>query len=156
MAAKTNAFEIALLNHIFLNSDITLIGDAAGLQNSATEGSLYIALLTGDPGEAGDIINNEVDTGGGEYAQYTRIAVARNGTTGWETDGGNGLQNKSEIAFPEMTSGSNVTIQYVAICTGSTVQTDDALYYAAVDSNLLVSSGVTPTIAAGSLVITED
>lgn len=50
--SKSNTFENDLLQLIFNNVDIADIGDAGGLQNSATAGSLYIALHTGDPGEA--------------------------------------------------------------------------------------------------------
>ena len=49
----SNAAEQALLDLLFLNTDWANVGDAAGLQNSATAGSFYIALHTADPGEAG-------------------------------------------------------------------------------------------------------
>jgi hypothetical protein len=41
--SKSNTFENDLLQLIFNNVDIADIGDAGGLQNSATAGSLYIA-----------------------------------------------------------------------------------------------------------------
>ncbi|MTW08909.1 hypothetical protein GM524_13670, partial [Streptococcus pneumoniae] len=44
--SKTNTFENDLLLLVFNNTDITLIGDAAGLQNSAAAGSLYVSLHT--------------------------------------------------------------------------------------------------------------
>jgi archaellum component FlaG (FlaF/FlaG flagellin family) len=72
--SKSNTFETDLLGLIFNNTDITLIGDAAGLQNSATAGSLYVSLHTADPGEAGDQITNET-----AYTNYARVAVARTG-----------------------------------------------------------------------------
>ena len=75
--SKTNAFENSLLLLIFNNTDIALIGDAAGLQNSATAGSLYFSLHTADPGEAGDQTTNEI-----AYTSYARTAVARSGA-GW-------------------------------------------------------------------------
>ena len=70
--SKSNAFETSLLGLLFNNTDIANIGDAAGLQNSAAAGSLYLALHTADPGEAGDQTTNECT-----YGSYARVAVAR-------------------------------------------------------------------------------
>ena len=68
----TNTAEANLLNLIFLNLDWANIGDASGLQNSATAGSFYVSLHTSDPGEAGDQSTNEI-----AYTGYARVAVAR-------------------------------------------------------------------------------
>ena len=57
--SKSNTFENDLLLLVFNNTDITLIGDAAGLQNSAAAGSLYVSLHTSDPDEDGDQTTNE-------------------------------------------------------------------------------------------------
>lgn len=46
MGSKSNTFENLELLHVFQNADIANVGDAAGLQNAATEGSLYVALCT--------------------------------------------------------------------------------------------------------------
>ena len=150
-----NAAELEMLKHIFQNLDWANIGDAAGLQNSATAGSLYIALLTGDPGETGDIANNEVDVAGGEYAQYLRVAVTRDATE-WEDNGSNGLQNGNAITFAKMTSGSGVTVTHFAICKGSTMKTDDAIVTGALSASLAVSANITPEFAAGDLDVTAD
>ena len=56
--SKSNTFENDLLQLLFNNVDIADIGDAAGIQNSATAGSLYLALHTADPGEAGYILGH--------------------------------------------------------------------------------------------------
>jgi len=72
--SKSNAFEAAFLDLLFLNTDIANIGDAAGLQNSAAAGSLYLSLHTADPGEAGTQSTSEV-----AYTGYARVAVARSG-----------------------------------------------------------------------------
>lgn len=61
---------------MFNNTDFANIGDAGGLQNSATAGSLYISLHTSDPGEAGSQTTNEAN-----YTSYARVAVARSGKT---------------------------------------------------------------------------
>jgi hypothetical protein len=79
--SKGNTFENDLLLLIFNNTDIADIGDAGGLQNSATAGSLYIALHTADPGEAGNATTSE-----SAYGSYARQAVARSGA-GWTVSG---------------------------------------------------------------------
>ena len=55
-ASAANAFLLLLLN----NTDWANVGDAAGLQNSATAGSLYLSLHTADPTEAGNQSSNEI------------------------------------------------------------------------------------------------
>lgn len=54
--AAANAFLLLLLN----NTDWANIGDAGGLQNSASEGSLYLSLHTSSPGEGGSQSTNEI------------------------------------------------------------------------------------------------
>ena len=48
MGAKANTYKNDLIKLIFQNVAAGLIGDVAGLQPSATAGSLYIALHTSD------------------------------------------------------------------------------------------------------------
>jgi hypothetical protein len=72
-----NAALISLLELLFQNLDFAGIGDAGGLQNSASAGSLYVSLHTADPGVAGDQTTNEV-----AYTSYARVAVARS-EAGW-------------------------------------------------------------------------
>ncbi len=88
----TNAFETALLDLYFNNTDHANVGDAAGLQNSATAGSFYISLHTGDPGEAGSQTTSEAS-----YTGYARVAVAR--TSGGWTVSGNNASNTAIINF---------------------------------------------------------
>lgn len=73
----SDAWVLAQLNHYFLNSSITLVGDATGLPAAATVGSLYVSLHTADPGVGGDQSTNEAT-----YTSYARVAVART-TGGW-------------------------------------------------------------------------
>lgn len=90
--SKTNTFENELLLHIFQNADITLIGDAAGLQNSAAAGNLYVSLHTAEPGEAGDQTTSET-----AYTNYARVAVVRS-SAGW-TVSANQVSNTAAINF---------------------------------------------------------
>ena len=132
---------------IFNNTDIADIGDASGLQNSATAGSLYVALHTGDPGEGGNATTSEA-----AYGSYARQAVARSGA-GW-TVTGNSVSNTALVQFPECTSGSE-TISHVSITTASS-GTSKLLYKGALTASRSVSSGIQPQFAIGALSVTED
>jgi hypothetical protein len=145
--SKGNTFENDLLQLIFNNVDIADIGDASGLQNSATAGSLYIALHTADPGEAGTAATSEA-----AYGSYARQAVARSGA-GW-TVSGNQASNAALVQFPECTSGSE-TITHVSITTAVS-GTSKILYSGALSASRAVSSGIQPQFAIGALVVTED
>ena len=145
--SKSNAFENSLLQLLFNNVDIANIGDAAGLQNSATAGSFYLALHTADPGEAGDQTTNEC-----AYTSYARIAVARSGA-GW-TVAGNTVTNAALAQFPECTGGSE-TITHVSIGVAS-AGASVILYSGALTASRSVSSGIQPQFAATALTVTED
>lgn len=144
--SKSNAFETALLSHIFENADIALIGDAAGLQNSATAGSLYFSLHTADPTDAADQTTSEV-----AYTNYARVAVARS-AAGW-TVTGNAVAVDADVVFPAGTGGSGTATHWG-------LGTDAAgagllLYKGAISPSIVCGNGVTPRLTAGT-VVTED
>ena len=141
--SKTNTFETSILSLVFDNVDIANIGDAAGLQNSAADGSLYIALTTTTP----------TDSAAGTAATYTgyaREAVGR--TSGW-TVSGNNASNAAAVTFGECTAGSS-TVTHFEIYTAVTA--GDRLFWGALDSSLAISTGITPEFAIGALDINED
>jgi hypothetical protein len=145
--SKSNTFENDLLLLVFNNTDIALIGDAAGLQNSAAAGSLYVSLHTADPGEAGDQTTNET-----AYTNYARVAVARSGV-GW-TVTGNAVANAALVQFAQC-GVTGATLTHFAVGTDSS-GAGKLLYSGALTSSLAVSSGIQPQFAAGDLDITED
>lgn len=145
--SKSNAFETDLLALIFNNTDAALIGDATGLRGSSTAGSLYVALHTGDPGEAGTATTSEA-----AYTSYARVAVARSGA-GW-TVSGNAVSNAALVQFPQCTGGSE-TLTHFSVTTASSGGTK-LLYKGALSSSLAVSSGIQPQFAIGDLSIAED
>ena len=144
--SKSNAAETAFLTLVFNNTDWANIGDAGGLQNSAAAGSLYVALHTGDPGDAGNASTSEC-----AYGSYARQAVARSGA-GW-TVSGDTVSNAALIQFPQCSSGSE-TITYVSITTAVS-GTSDILWSGALSASLAVSSGIQPQFAIGALQVTE-
>jgi hypothetical protein len=144
--SKTNAFENSLLLLIFNNTDIANIGDAGGLQNSATAGSLYVSLHTSDPGEAGDQTTNEIT-----YTDYARVAVARSGA-GW-TVTGNSVSPDSTVSFP-IGSGGSGTATHLGVGTASS-GAGSWLYKGAISPTIVCGAGVTPQLTTAT-VITED
>lgn len=144
--SKTNACENSLLQLIFNNVDFALIGDAAGLQNSATAGSLYVSLHTADPGEAGDQSTSEI-----AYTSYARVAVARSGA-GW-TVTGNSVSPASTISFPAGTGGSG-TATHFGVGTSSS-GAGVLLYKGAISPTIVCGNGITPQLTTATA-ITED
>jgi len=145
--SATNAFETALLNLIILNIDAANVGDAAGLQNSAAAGVFWISLHTASPGETGSQTTNET-----AYTNYARQDEAR--TASQWTVTGNTADNDNAIGFP--TGGaSGATLTDFGL--GSdTSGTGNLFLFGALTASLAVSSGITPSFAAGALDITLD
>lgn len=147
---KSSTYANQLLRCIFLNEDITLIGDAAGIQNSATAGSLYIGLHTADPGAAGNQTTNEAT-----YTGYARKAVAR--TAGGWTVTGNLVQNAALITFDQCSAGSN-SITHWSIGTDSS-GAGKVLYYGAlgtvVQGPFTAAASDTITIPGHTLAVDE-
>jgi hypothetical protein len=145
--SATNAFETNLLNLYFTNTDHANVGDAAGLQNSASAGSFYISLHTADPTETGSQTSSEAT-----YTSYARVAVARSGA-GWTVSGAN-ASNAAAINFPACTGGTN-SITHFGI--GSDASGAGNLFFkGALGATLSVSSGITPSFAIGELDVNLD
>lgn len=145
--SMTNAAEAALLDLLFLNVDWANVGDAAGLQNSATAGSFHISLHSADPGEAGSQTTNEV-----AYTSYARVAVNR--TAGGWTRSVSTISNTALVQFPKATGGSE-TATHFGIGTDST-GAGNLLLKGALSSSLAISNGIQPQFAAGALTATVD
>jgi hypothetical protein len=145
--SMSNAAETAFLNLFFVNTDWANVGDAAGLQNSAAAGSLYISLHTADPGEAGSQTTSEAT-----YGAYARVAVARSGA-GWTVSGAN-ASNAAAVTFPAASSGSN-TITYFGIGSDSS-GAGNLFFSGALTASLAVSTGITPSFAIGELDVNVD
>ncbi len=145
--SATNSMETAILQLYFNNTDHANIGDAAGLQNSASAGSFYISLHTADPTETGSQTSSEAT-----YTSYARVAVARSGA-GWTVSGAN-ASNAAAINFPACTGGTN-SITHFGI--GSDASGAGNLFFkGALGATLSVSSGITPSFAIGELDVNLD
>lgn len=147
--SKSNAWETALLQLLFNNTNAANIGDATGLRGSSTAGSLYVSLHTADPGEAGDQTTNETS-----YTSYARVAVARSGS-GWTVSGTNPTQVSpaATVSFPACT-GLTATITHFGIGTAAS-GAGVLLYSGTVTPNISVSAGVTPQLTTASAITEE-
>jgi hypothetical protein len=145
--SKSNTFENDLLLLLFNNTNIANIGDATGVRGSTAAGSLYLALHTADPGEAGTATTSEI-----AYTGYARQAVARS-SAGFTVSGAS-VTLAANVDFPEMTGGAGGTVTYFSVVKevsgASTI-----LYSGAVSPNIAVASGVTPRLKSTTS-ITED
>lgn len=144
--SKGNTFENDLLLLLFNNTNIANLGDATGVRGSSTAGSLYMALHSSDPGEAGDQTTNEV-----AYTSYARVAIARSGSGFTVT--ANAVATAANTDFPACT-GSTATATHWSIGVASS-STGKILYKGPLSASISISSGVTPRVNAGTAV-TED
>lgn len=145
--SMSNASETNLLLLLFNNTDWANVGDAAGLQNSATAGSFYVALHSSDPGDAGSQTTNEIS-----YTGYARVAVARSGA-GFTVAGAN-VSNAATVQFGECTAGS-ATATHFSVGLAS-AGAGDILYSGSLSASRSISAGITPLFNAGALQGTVD
>lgn len=145
--SMSNGAEQALLDLIFLNTNWANIGDATGVRGSSAAGSLYLALHTADPGEAGDQTTTEAN-----YTGYARVAVARSGS-GFSRSGST-ISNVALVQFPLCTAGSS-TCTYFSIGVASS-GASQILLSGALNSSLAVSAGIQPQFAIGDMSASAD
>lgn len=148
--SASNAFENSLLLLLLNNTNIANLGDATGVRGATTAGSVFVALHTADPGEAGDQTTSEAT-----YTGYARVGVARS-SGGWTVSGTAPTQgaNAAAVTFGACTAGSN-TITHFSIgfaTSGASV----ILASGALTASLAVSAGITPSFAIGALTATLD
>jgi hypothetical protein len=139
--AVSNAWIDALLDLFFTNSAWANVGDASGLQGSATAGNFWIALHSSDPGVSGNQSTNEISYGG-----YARQAIARSGS-GW-TRTGQSVSPVATVAFPQATSGT-ATAAYASIGSDST-GTGHLWWSMPLTPNISIAAGVIPECTTAS------
>jgi hypothetical protein len=143
--SASDVFENGLLSLIFENSNYANVGDATGLRGSTTAGVFYVSLHTADPTETGSQTASE-----SAYTNYARQSVARS-TAGWSVAAGV-ADNDATITYPTCgVTGSTVTWCLI----GSDVSgAGNHFMNGALAASLAISSGITPSFAAGTLDIT--
>jgi hypothetical protein len=141
--SKSNAFENDILALLFNGTAIANVADNA---SSSPLTSLFIALHTADPGEAGTQNTSEI-----AYTSYARAAVAR--TTGAWTVSAGSVSPVANIDFPTATGGSATATHFSigALASGA----GKIFYRGPLTPNIAISAGVAPRITTAST-ITED
>lgn len=145
--SKSNTFENDLMLLIFNNTNIADIGDATGLRGSTTAGSLYWALHTADPGEAGTAVTSET-----AYTGYARVAAARSGSGFTVT--GNSVSPPANVDFGECSASPGGAITHFSIVNTAS-GAGKILYSGTMTPNITMAVGVIPRIKTTST-ITED
>ncbi|HYQ42765.1 MAG TPA: hypothetical protein VER11_12380 [Polyangiaceae bacterium] len=112
MSALTTPFVTNLLNNYFVNLGHANIGDAAGLRGSVAAGSLYYALHTADPGDAGNQGSSEV-----AYTGYARASAIRS-SAGFIVSGKN-VSPAVELSFGKRTDVGSATIYFWSLGTAA-------------------------------------
>ncbi len=135
MATRTDYFNQAVFDHIYLNADLPNIGDAAGLQNSVVAGNLYAALFVGA---------DECT-----YGNYARVAIPRSAAGFVRT--GNVGSNVSQINFPLSSSGVAFATKLAIY---DRISGGEQLHIETMANQMYTGTGHMPIIEAGSLTIT--
>jgi len=139
-----------LLSLVFLNANVSLIGDATGLRGSATAGNLFISLHTAEPGPGGNQSTNEV-----AYLGYERQPVVRG--VGFSVTG-NSVTNVNDIVFPLGTGGPEVNATHFVVGTDATGP-GKSVYSGEITSpagGLPTGNARQPVISAGGMSLTEE
>lgn len=133
MSEASNYLENKLLDHLF--------GKA-----TYSSPTTYLALCTSTPtdGDTGSTISEAT------YTSYARLSTAAGD---WNAASSGTTTNANNLQFPAATGGSD-TITAVAAVDASSG--GNLLWYTALDSNLAVSSGITPQFNAGNLSVSID
>lgn len=146
IAGKTDSHENSLLLLIFNNTAYAKIGDASGLQPSATAGSLYFSLHTADPTEEGVQSTSECT-----YTNYLRVAKARSGA-GFTVTAGS-VVPASAVTFPAGGGGSGTATFFGLGCSTIAGGSGDPLLYAgAISPSIVTGSGVTPQLSTATAI----
>lgn len=141
MPGKSATFENDLLKLIF---QATAIANVADNTATAPLTSLFVALHTADPTDAGTQSSNEI-----AYTGYARVGVART-SGGWSVSGSS-VSPVANIDFGAMTAGVGGTVTHFSIGVASSGATK-ILYSGTVSPNITVNNGVTPRLGTGSTV----
>lgn len=110
-----------------------------------TGATQYLALFTGDPGEAGSLAAEA------DYTGYGRVALTK--ASAW-TDNGSTFANAALVQFGACTAGNNALTHFAVVDTPSGAV--NQMISGALSGTLNVSAGIQPQFAAGSLVIGAD
>lgn len=145
-SGKGNTNALGYLKAVYqaVFSDLSTLWQNAG----APATNLYVSLHTANPGATGNQGTSEA-----AYTGYARVAVIRT-SSGWAI-AGETISNVGAVAFPQSSSGPE-TETYVGVgLSGAAHDAGTLLWFGQLTASLIVNNGITPSIAAGQLTITE-
>ena len=152
MAGKNDNFEFELLRLVFNGFSTGTVGQLATTAGTTT---VWLALQTADPGDAGSTANE------GGYTAYTRVQTMRStAAAGWVVSSGTGATKASAspnaaITFPQVATTSTGTFSFFSVYPSSNAGASLAFYSGSVSPVINFSQNVTPSLTTGSS-ITED
>lgn len=133
--SMTNYTENAILNSLFgKTSDFGVLASAP---------TLYVALFTAAPGEAG----GGTEVSGGSYARVATVAGD------WNAASGGSISNLNAITFPTAT-GAWGTVTHFALMDAATAGNN--LWYGTLTTSRAPLSGDTPKFNSGQLAFSQD
>lgn len=132
----SNSAETSINSYIFAGTNVPWDGNT----------SLYLALHTADPGEAGTAVTSEAN-----YTGYARVDLTRASDF---TITGATVSNANLEQFPVCSGGSSICTHVSIVTTASGAGT--IIVSGALNSSVTVSTGIQPQFAAGALVFTLD
>ena len=133
--SASNFLELELLDHVLGNAAYT------------APATVYIALHTADPTEAG---------GTGEVASsnaYARVAVTNNATN-WPAASGGSKANGTAITFPTPTGAGWGLVTHFSILDASS--SGNTLFSGALTASQTINAGNTVSFGVGALTVTAD
>ena len=145
--SMSNDTETNFLKLLFQNIAWALVGDANGLQPSATPGNIYVRLHSADPGEGGTGDTNEI-----AYTGYAPVAIARS-VAGFSVSGDT-VSNAALVQFGICTAGT-ANAAYFSFCLGNG-EGAKIIGSGILSSALSISNGIQPQFAIGALSATAD
>lgn len=139
--SASNTFETNVLKLVYQAVAWANIADDAA---SAPDANIAIALMTADPGEAGNMGTNEIS-----YTNYARVNVART-TGGWSESSGT-VNPAAAITFAQSGGGTGGTVTHFA--TGRPSGGAAIIHVSGtVTPNITVNSGVTPQLSTATAI----
>jgi hypothetical protein len=115
-----------------------------GTTAPAAPATIYVALFTADPTEAG-VFTNEVAAAVG----YARTAITL-------TAPPSPVSNSADVVFPTATGAGWGTVTHAALVDNATRATGNVLASNALGASQAVAAGITPRFVAGQLTFTLD
>lgn len=147
--SATNLFEDDVLDLLFTNVAAPNVGDAAGLQPSAANGSWFISLHTGNAISDTSTLQTDNEA---VFTNYARVGVVRT-VAGWTVASGTAT-NDALITFPQSGSGPETETDVglgFALAGGGVLQ-----IFSPLDADLIVNNLTTPEFAIAALAVSLD